>query len=1568
MNNGRTAAVMMLMAAMLVGMIGVAPAAPITNASPDVATSSSTYTQVLQDWVEYLDESRTSNKLDSALTSFKDSGNVPLNVAVDSEGKASVLIAIANGADIEGLKNIVSVNWMMDFKAATVVSAYANRAALSQLESYTGVAAVVSDYLYEARTEGMESRPSNDVIGDEADMYMSKSWIGANDVWTDYGFDGNGVVVGVADTGADFSHPDLKDAYYYDPFDGSPGSFDPSGYGMIWTGYRINATVLENSTRFMAASGYNKLSFGEEGKYYISDFDPLLHDRGNLNNLDSFYYETYLSAWWGGTYPNEANLTEFYYDVLRQPIELPAPSLTAGSTYSYTYYVNGTPHTQAVPVYFHGWLFQQRNVPYMKTFAPLIVLNGTYLVVDWDTARAYTEFWNYNINYGLFDFNETSSWTYFENIGDWSFADDWAAGEWYSAKGGVSGVDHLVLAHDYTGDSIDDFGLGAICNGVQNVFGGVVPIIPGSTLGGRMWTVLYDTDAHGTFVSGQIAGRGTLQYPVGLNYTSERLYGIANGSKIINEMAIGTGSHLGANIWEAGFDLSGGYFVWNPTSNHSAVVSSNSWGWIAPSYYELWPLYSLMYAALSTPGYFAPAYPGILYCFSAGNEGPGYGTMTPPNVAQILHVGATTAHHTFQNSYGPNQGWDQIAEFSSRGGTSVGYPKPDVCAPGRSVYGIVPQYAAFLLSLVGYTASAPAYAGTSMSCPQVAGVVALMYEADASLAPDEAKVIIQNTALDLGLDPLIQGHGRVDAYAAIEYVQGDAGMVFSTYDSTVNYAAAVAQAWDYWLTPYATGDIFINDTAMPTDFADGSLYYGVVDPGDVVPLTMTGTYWDAGAVAAGDFTWQSMHYAVDNVWTDTWLTYTYLENTSSAPASVKRGGWFNLTAEMDTFSYDNFRDAPFATLYVSGPASLNGQLWAFVFDWSDTSPANGVPDYYNRFTTLGDELTRIQYGGDMAVFKTDLSSASGIGDLFPNTPIVLVNDGSPVVTGGHNIAVTITTWKLVDDGEIEIGDNVAGGLWANLTVPAGADPGVHAGFVVVGGDFKIPYSYVVRSVVDTSNGEEVDVASGFGDELNPYENGASFEEQNADYDFSGDFHTFIVHVANSSAAYMGARVDWANAGSDFDVSIVTMYGYELALSETGVGGAGASAIAPITAPGDFIVQVRTYALGGPQPTNFTLKVVCWEAIPEPTLTLSWYSRDHPTQTVLTAGGTASGDHVVLNATWTDAVLPGMPDYQITTTEMKVLRGLLSIQTGDLVPPTAGYNPFAGPIQLDEFGWVFVPGIEEGDNVRVSVDFSNGDCDVMGWWAGTDNTTWTYGNNLLADQMATGAKPEVGSFIAGRDGTLAIGVFDYDGSTGTFEVTVDTRAGLEPAAVDGKTFELDTYPLGTNGVFAVAIASDTGTNVKFSLEFAGITLINYFAPELSNIAVSGAGAVKTITWDVSDVNADDTHTFEVLLSADDGVTWQLLDKDLTAHTYSWDSTGFYTRSYKVEVRVADSYGLTDSIISEPFNGGTINTVTETTTTTTTTTTATGIEILYIGLIGGIGVGVVIVLILFLVRKK
>lgn len=1558
---------MMLMAAMLVGMIGIAPAAPITNASPDVATSSSTYTQVLQDWVEYLDESGSSNKLDSALKSFKDSGNVPLNVAVDSEGKASVLIAIANGADIQGLKNVVSVNWMLNFKAATVVSAYASRAALSQLESYTGVAAVVSDYLYESRTEGIESRPSNVFTEDEPDMYMSKDWIGATDVLTDYGYDGAGVVVGVADTGADFSHPDLKDAYYYDPFDGSPGSFDPSGYGMVWTGYRINATVVENVTAWTSASTYNKLSHSEGGKIYISYFDPLLHDRGNLNNLDDFYYETYLAAWWEGTYPNEANLTEFYYDVLRQPIELPDPSLTTASTRSYSYYVNGTQHTQVVPIYCHGWLFQQRNSPYMKVFAPLVVLNGTYLVVDWDTCRAYTEFWNYNINYGLFDFNDTDSWTYFESVGDWSFADDWAAGEWYRANGGMYGVDHLVLAHDYTGDSVDDFGLGAITNGVQNVFGGVVPIIPGMTLAGRMWTILYDTGAHGTFVSGQIAGRGNNQYPVGMNYTYERLYGIANQSKIINEMTIGTGSHLGANIWEAGFDLSGGYFVWNPNSNHSAVVSSNSWGWVAPSYYELWPLYSLMYAALSTPGYFDPAYPGILYCFSAGNEGPGYGTMTPPNAAQILHVGATTAHHTFQNSYGPDQGWDQIAEFSSRGGTSVGYPKPDVVAPGRSVYGIVPAHGSYFLSLAGSFVSYATYSGTSMACPQVAGVVALMYEADPALAPDEAKVIVQSTTVDLGLDPLIQGHGRVDAHAAIQYIEGVDGVVFSTFDSTVNYAAAVADAWLYWMAPYTTGDIFVNDTAMPTGFMDGSLYYGIVDPGDVVPLALTGTDHSGTGVEVIDYaTLQSMHYVVDNVWTDIWETYTYLENTSSAPASVTRGGWFELSAEMDGASYANFLSAPFATLYVSGDVA-DGSLWAFVFDWDDSSPANGVPDYYNRFTELGDELTRIQYGGDMAVWKTDIACATGIGDLFANEPIVLVNDGIPV-SGGHNITVTITTWKLVDDGEIAIDDKIGGGLWANLTVPAGADPGVHAGFVVLDGVYKIPYSYVVRSVVSSLD-TEVTVADGFGDELNPYEDGASFEEQNADYDLSGDFHTFIVHVANTSAAYMGARVDWTNAGSDFDVSIVGMDGWELALSETGVGGAGASAIAELpSAPGDYIVQVRTYALGGAQPTNFTLKVVCWAEVPEPTLTLSWYSRDHPAQTVLTSGGTAAGDHVVLNATWTDAVLPGMPDYQITTVEMKVLRGLLSIQSGDLIPPTPGYSPFSGVVQLDEFAWVFVPGIEEGDNVRVTVDFTNGDCDIMAWWAGTDNTTWTYGNNLLEDQAATGAHPEYAEFVADQDGTLAVGVFDYDGATGTFEVTVDTRAGLEPDAVDGKTFELDTYPLGANGVFAVAISSDTGTNVKFNVEISSLTLTNYFAPELSNLAVSGAGPVKSISWDVSDVNADDTQTFEVLVSSDEGLTWQLLNKDLTAESYSWDSTGFYIQDYMIQVRTTDSYGLGDSINSALFEAGTVPTVPTTTTTTTTTTTVTGIEILYIGLIGGIGVGVVIVLILFLVRKK
>jgi hypothetical protein len=331
----------------------------------------------------------------------------------------------------------------------------------------------------------------------------------------------------------------------------------------------------------------------------------------------------------------------------------------------------------------------------------------------------------------------------------------------------------------------------------------------------------------------------------------------------------------------------------------------------------------------------------------------------------------------------------------------------------------------------------------------------------------------------------------------------------------------------------------------------------------------------------------------------------------------------------------------------------------------------------------------------------------------------------------------------------------------------------------------------------------------------------------------------------------------------------------------------------------------------------------------------------------------------------------MPDYDITTLELKILYGALVQRSGTLLIPNAAYNPFDGaPLHLDEFSWEVIPGISAGDNVRIRVGFTNGDCDIFMYWTDTDNSTWTSGTDLAAGAMGTGANPEVYTFTATRDGSLSIGVFNFDGNDGTYSMSVDNRAGLEPARVFGNTFEMDTYGLGANASYALLVHSQTGTNIDYSIEIPGVTINNFFKPYLENLTVDDTTAQVFIDWDMFDLNAGDTHTYEVLLSSDSGATYQLVAAGLTATNYTWDSTGFLIRNYMIQIRVTDSYGLTDSAESGAFEAGTVTPPTSSTGGTTTTTTVPPplIDPLWIGLIGGIGVGVVVVLILFLVKKK
>jgi subtilisin family serine protease len=135
---------------------------------------------------------------------------------------------------------------------------------------------------------------------------------------------------------------------------------------------------------------------------------------------------------------------------------------------------------------------------------------------------------------------------------------------------------------------------------------------------------------------------------------------------------------------------------------------------------------------------------GIVMVAAAGNNAP-CGT---PNVRYPAKWPETIAAAAFNNQ-------DERASFSNCG------PELDVAGPGDTVWSLKDTTAYQWLS------------GTSMATPHVSGTVNLMKALDPGLAPDEIKLILQATAVDLG-DPGFDdqsGFGRIDAHAALLQVQ-----------------------------------------------------------------------------------------------------------------------------------------------------------------------------------------------------------------------------------------------------------------------------------------------------------------------------------------------------------------------------------------------------------------------------------------------------------------------------------------------------------------------------------------------------------------------------------------------------------------------------------------------------------------------------------------------------------------------------------------------------------------------------------------------------------------------------
>ena len=342
---------------------------------------------------------------------------------------------------------------------------------------------------------------------------------------------------------------------------------------------------------------------------------------------------------------------------------------------------------------------------------------------------------------------------------------------------------------------------------------------------------------------------------------------------------------------------------------------------------------------------------GVLLCNSAGND---HNTQEPPvelgltarvpapwnplavpwsSTGGVVAVGGTGYKSSTVytgSSWGPAK-WDDIAPYNDWPYLpGSGLTKPDLCAPGVNVNS----------TTVGGGYSGDTWSGTSMACPHVAGVAALMLQKNPSLSPAGLDSLMELTALGLGAagKDNVFGSGLVNALVAV------AATPLSKQRPDITVSAVL---------PEPSGD-------------------RVLDPGQVSPIAFELT--NASPVVTGTAVTAGLA-VVANPWV------TVVDGTAVFPNLATNGGTGSNLA--DTFSLSVAAGAPqgytFTLLLTVNAAG--GFQRTFDLDWYVGLPSYRTHDLGGIVLTVTDQGI-IGYMSDAATEGEGMSYQGGGNGLY----------------------------------------------------------------------------------------------------------------------------------------------------------------------------------------------------------------------------------------------------------------------------------------------------------------------------------------------------------------------------------------------------------------------------------------------------------------------------------------------------------------------------------------------------------------------------------------------------------
>ena len=594
----------------------------------------------------------------------------------------------------------------------------------------------------------------------EYDPHSKISEIGnlanSKDVHELYNVTGNNITIAIVDTGVDFSNKDMQHAIARDK-ENIPIMLDADGQGIILT----NATFAANIDQYGTMKNFTKSKISglntTSSVYVKAKNDGVflnLLQNGNGTSLlvyNSLYPMIGSSPLLNGTINDDMKIGKNMHD-----------------------YIVSKSGVYRLGVMYQAALSQLQVVPVLVTDTEKA---GVYDTIIPDMSTSWMDF--------IRDKND-------EKVDyDFDFTDETPR---------KLGDGNEFLMYDFDNDGEFDYSAGTIGAQVLDIYGVIdneakmndtIGAVNGTLLppiddNGEFFGVMTDPYGHGTSSAATIISKGTQEYDIYNNTSKFTIKGVAPDSKIIPVKALWFGDIVYSWLWSAGFDNDD--LEWKFSGSPRADIISNSWGISNFPVFDYAPghdLISLIMTALNVPGSLSDDYPGVLMVISAGNSGHGYGTIGLPSATpSAITVGATTSnvfvgYEPFKDE--PRFGnttihSDHVVDFSSRGPSIIGDPKPDLMSIGA--YSFTPT-AVTQKSEDSTEESFRLFGGTSMAAPIVSGSAALVMqslnEKSESFAPYDVKNILMSSAIDLQNDVFTQGTGLVDSLQAVRSVHGHGG-------------------------------------------------------------------------------------------------------------------------------------------------------------------------------------------------------------------------------------------------------------------------------------------------------------------------------------------------------------------------------------------------------------------------------------------------------------------------------------------------------------------------------------------------------------------------------------------------------------------------------------------------------------------------------------------------------------------------------------------------------------------------------------------------------------------------